>query len=120
VDAVNCAIGLLQLQPASYRRVILLLSQAQDDGSKAHAEDLVRGLAESGTTIYSFTFSAEKTRLKGHFGKPFRGNRLDQPPPNNALLSDTISSSTSFGVVLNAMRENTAAEVAATRERMIE
>jgi VWFA-related protein len=113
LDAVNCAIGLLQLQPPSYRRVILLLSQAQDDGSKARAEDLVRGLAESGTTIYSLTFSAEKTRLKGHSVKTLRENRLDQPPPNNALLSDTISSSASFGVVLNVMHMNTAAEVAA-------
>jgi hypothetical protein len=54
---VNCAIGLLQQQPAGFRPIILLLSQAEDDGSKTHAEAVLRGLAESGTTIYSLTFS---------------------------------------------------------------
>jgi hypothetical protein len=54
MDAVKCAIGELRLQPASFRRIIPLLSQAQDDGSEAHTEDMVRSLAESGTTIIAF------------------------------------------------------------------
>jgi VWFA-related protein len=98
MDAVKCAIGELRLQPASFRRIILLLSQAQDDGSEAHTEDMVRSLAESGTTIYSLTFSPKQARVKGHFAKPVNGNPRDQK---------------SLGVVLKAMRENTAAEVAA-------
>jgi hypothetical protein len=32
LDAVRCATGLLQQQPANLRRIILLLSQSQDDG----------------------------------------------------------------------------------------
>jgi VWFA-related protein len=92
VDAANCALGLLQQQPASFRRIILLLSQAQDDGSKVRAEEVFRGLAESGTTIYSLTFS---------------------PSVESTLLSDSIGVSTPRGLVLEAMRENTAAEVAA-------
>jgi VWFA-related protein len=113
LDAVNCAIGLLQQQPANYRRIILLLSQAQDNGSTAHAEDVVRVLAESGTTIYSLTLSPEETRLKGRFVKAARENPRYRAFPDNAILSNAMSLSTSTGVVSKAMREDTAAAVAA-------
>jgi hypothetical protein len=92
IDAVNCAIGLLQQQLTGYRRIILLFGQAQDAGSKAHAEDVLPALAESSSTIYSVTFS---------------------PLPDSVHLSDPISLPTSLGVVLKAMREDTAAELAA-------
>jgi len=92
VDALNCAIGLVRDQPANFRRIILLLSQARDDGSTAHAEEVLHDLVQSATTIYSFTFS---------------------PSPESTLLSDTIPVSTSHDHVLEAMRENTAAEFAA-------
>lgn len=59
LDAVNYGIDLLQAQPASSRRILILLSQPQDDGSKAHAADIIRRLGESNTTIYSVTFSPE-------------------------------------------------------------
>jgi len=91
LDAVVCAIGLLEQEPPSFRRIILLLSQDQDDGSKAHAEDLLRALAASGTTVYSLTFSA---------------------PHSSDRLSDANRPAASVGAVLRAMRENTAAEVA--------
>jgi VWFA-related protein len=109
LDAVNCAVGLLQLQPANFRRIILLLSQAQDDGSSAHAEDVVRSLAESGTTIYSLMFSPGAAQLKDHLAK----RRHEVPSPDNALLSDKMSPSASLGVISKVMREGTAAEVAA-------
>jgi hypothetical protein len=54
---------------------------------------VLQGLVQSGTTIYSFTFS---------------------PSLESTLLSDTIAVSTSHDLVLQqAMRENTAAEFAA-------
>lgn len=56
LDAVSCVIGLLQLQPASVRRIIRLLSQAQDDGGTGHAEEIMRSLAQSRTTICSLMF----------------------------------------------------------------
>jgi len=67
VDAVNYGINLLKQQPASARRILLLFSQPQDNGSRARAEDVVRRLGESNTTIYSITFSPEKTWLKDQF-----------------------------------------------------
>jgi VWFA-related protein len=92
VDAVSCAINLLQEQPANFRRIILLISQARDEGSIVHSDEVLQGLVQSAATIYSFTFS---------------------PSPESTLLSDTISVSTTNAAVLEAMRENTAAEFAA-------
>ena len=112
LDAVKCATGLLQLQPASFRSIILLLSQSQDDGSTAHAEDVVRSLAESGTTIYSLTFSPEKARWKGHSTRPVRRNPISLRSPGNAILSGIPRPSIPLGIV-KAMREDTTAEVAA-------
>ena len=108
LDAVNCAIGLLQLQPPNFRRIIVLLSQAQDLGSTAHAEDVVKRLAESGTTVYSLTFSPEEKPVNRHLLKPAPADASQ----GNALLRDTANFS-SFGPVLKAMRESTAAELAA-------
>ena len=58
MDALNTGTGLLQQQP-NYRRIILLLSQSYDSGSKTRFEDLSRRLVESGITIYSLAFSSE-------------------------------------------------------------
>lgn len=62
MDAVSRGIDLLQEQPASLRRIILLLSQPQDAGSIIVPSDVVRHLGESNTTIYSVTFSPKRTR----------------------------------------------------------
>jgi len=112
LDAVKCAMELLQLQPASFRRIILILSQSQDDGSTTNAEDVVRSLAESGTTIYSLTFSPEKARLKDHSTRPVRRDPTSLRSLDNAILSDMPRPSIPLGIV-KAMREDTTAEVAA-------
>ena len=113
LDAVQCATGLLQQQPANLRRIILLLSQSQDDGSTAHAEDVVRSLAESGTTIYSLTFTPAKTGLKSHPTRPARrmGTAL-YSPANNATLGGTSHPSIP-PEIMKAMREDPTAEATA-------
>jgi VWFA-related protein len=62
MDAVESAINLLQAQPGSLRRIILLLSQPEDAGSKTHPQDVLRRLGESNTTVYSVSFPPENTR----------------------------------------------------------
>jgi VWFA-related protein len=113
LDAVQCATGLLHQQPANLRRIILLLSQSQDDGSTAHAEDVVRSLAESGTTIYSLTFTPAKDGLKSHSTRPARrvGTAL-YSPANNATLGETSRPSIPLEIT-KAMREDPTAEVTA-------
>jgi len=84
-DAVRYGIKTLQNQPAQFRRIILLLSQEEDAGSQSRLADVVRDLARSGTTIYSFTFSSDGTRRKSHKTKPQRRNVGDLPPSPDAV-----------------------------------
>lgn len=64
------AIGMLQQQPLTRRRVILLLSQTHDDGSKLPSADVVRRLGENNITVLSATFPPEKDWLKHQFTQP--------------------------------------------------
>lgn len=113
LDAVNYGIDLLQQQPANSRRIILLLSQAQDDGSKASAADVIRRLGESNTTIDSVSFSPEKQWLKDQFTKPRHGNPPYQLSPVQPPILGTFNLSAPIGVALKAMRTDAAAEIAA-------
>jgi hypothetical protein len=69
-DAVGCGINLLRNQPIQFRRIILLLSQEKDSGSESSFADVLREVARSGTTIYSFTFSRDGESRKNHKDKP--------------------------------------------------
>ena len=96
LDALNCGIGLLNHQPASFRRVILLLSQATDDGSKADPAEVLQRLGESNTTIYSITFPPAKLARNSPIKNRNRRKKAPGPDP-------------SLDVVLTEMRTNTAA-----------
>jgi VWFA-related protein len=69
-DAVRCGINLLQNQPARFRRIVLLLSQEKDSGSESSFADVLRDVARSGTTIYSFTFARDGESRENHKDKP--------------------------------------------------
>lgn len=94
LDAVNSGIDLLEQQPKSLRRILLLLSQPQDDGSVMPAREFVRRLAESNITVYSVTFSPKAMKEKKGGHQAIRRN--------TALPLDRA---------VKALRENTAAEI---------
>lgn len=110
-DALKFGITQLAQRPLDRRRVLLLISQPQDDGSKTHAEDIVRMLGEDNITIFSLTFSPEKTWLKDQFTKP----RAEAPPyqmsPDHPPILHTFDLMTPLLEAINAMRKNAAAEV---------
>jgi VWFA-related protein len=112
LDAVGYGVNLLRQQPANMRRVLLLLSQRQDDGSKASAQQIVHLLGETNTLIYSVTFSVEKTWLKDQFTKPRHENGLYQMSPDLPPLEHTFDLGTPIAMALQAMRKNTAGEIA--------
>lgn len=112
LDALICGIGLLEHQPASFRRVILLLSQPRDDGSKTSPVEVLQRIGESNTTIYSLTFGHETNALKQHADRRAENS-------GSAILQDILpggdvqATSHRLDAALAAMHNNTAALVAA-------
>jgi hypothetical protein len=96
LDALNCGIALLESQPKSIRRIVLLLSQPDDRGSAIAPDQVVQvvqRLGTSNTTVYSLTFPIES----GHREKP----TWDTPQPST--LADAAE----------RLRRHTAAQAAA-------
>lgn len=56
-DAVVFGVRQLQAEPGRFRRIVLLISQAEDQGSSADAQSLLEELGTSSTVVYSLTFS---------------------------------------------------------------
>jgi VWFA-related protein len=113
-DAIDHGIDMLRQQPANTRRILVLLSQPQDVGSHAHVEDIVHRLGENNITIYSVTFSPEKTWLKDQFNptkphpaEPYYKVTVHLPPVLN-----TFNLSRPLGMAMRAMQTNAASEVA--------
>jgi VWFA-related protein len=111
-DAVNHGIDMLQTQPANTRRIILLFSQPQDDGSRVKAEDVVRRLGENNVTIYCVTFSPQKKWLKDQFAGPRHEAAPYQMAPNYPPLLHTFDLLTPLMMAANAMRKDAAGEIA--------
>lgn len=86
LDAVSTAIGLIELQPTTVRRIVLLLSQEQDNGSESHAEDVLRQLGKSNTTVYSLTFSAN--------GREQPSRKRHGPAPSVEAISSALRTTT--------------------------
>ncbi len=58
LDTVNYAVDLLETQPKSYRRVLLLLSEARDHGSKhTKITGLIRKIGQSDVLVLTVSFS---------------------------------------------------------------
>jgi len=109
LDAVNYAIDLLEEQPKDLRRVILLLSQPKDVASTGVAEDVVRRLGESNTSVYSVRFGTAKVKHHGPFHRA--GDREREPPQPDSNLS-TTAASREFKRALEAVREDASAGLA--------
>jgi VWFA-related protein len=110
-DAVMYGVDVLKQQPVPTRRIILLLSQPQDRGSKATAQQVVRTLGENNVTIFSVTFSPEKRWLKDQFTKP----RHESPPYkfgyDHPDLLHTFDLTEPLMTAIRAMETDSAAEI---------
>jgi VWFA-related protein len=110
-DALKFGITQLAQRPSGTRRVLILLSQPQDDGSKARAEDVVRMVGEENITIFSLTFSPEKTWLKDQFTKPQAEAKPYQMSPDHPPILHTFDLMAPLHEAINAMRKDAASEV---------
>src|SRR3974390_708572 len=58
LDTISYAVDLLQTQPKEYRRVLLLISEERDHGSKhAKAEQVIKKIGESDVLVLTVSFS---------------------------------------------------------------
>ncbi|MBS1801619.1 MAG: VWA domain-containing protein [Acidobacteria bacterium] len=110
MDALKFGLDLLAKRPANHRRVILLISQPQDSGSKTTAKEIARITGETNTAIYSVTFTPQITRLKGALKEPPHGS----PPVDfgNGIRVASFDFTEALNMVIDSMRKDVAAEVA--------
>jgi VWFA-related protein len=102
-DAIHYGVNLLQNQPARFRRIILLLSQEQDSGSESNATDILRDVARSGVTIYSFTFPGDAVRTQSHKVRPPHrtSDHAGMPSSSDATAAEVATQSGGESVRFN-------------------
>lgn len=63
LDAVNSAVKLLRQEPPERLRVLLLISETRDHGSRTKIEDAVAAIGESNALMYALAFSPALSNL---------------------------------------------------------
>jgi VWFA-related protein len=100
LDTVGYCIDLLEQQPRNRRRVLLLISESRDHGSRhVNSEQLIERLGTSNTLVLSVTYSASKAEflndLKGDKG-----------------VGTTMNLMTPLKMAIAAVHKNVAKEIA--------
>ncbi len=99
LDTVNYAVTLLETQPKEYRRVLLLISEERDHGSRhTKTVQLIRQIGESDVLVLSVSYSAALAEL-GHDVKDSGEDR-------------TLSMVSTLVMAMKAFKKNVAREVA--------
>lgn len=57
LDAIDYSVGLLKKEPEDRLRVLLLISETRDHGSRMKIEDIVTAIGQSNTVMYALAFS---------------------------------------------------------------
>ncbi len=99
LDTVSYAVDLLQSEPKEYRRVLLLISEERDHGSRyTRPEQLIQKIGRSDVLVLSVSFSPSRAELL-HDVKDSGENRILTPVSTLAMI-------------VPAMKKNVAKEVA--------
>lgn len=122
IDAVEYSLNLLQHRQNRYRRAILLIGEERDHGSKAKLHEVVAELGATNTVIYSIAFSPTKSQFVsglryGADGPPKPKAPRDagsdrQQDPEYTDHPPLFELPPLLLLAVNALRENTAAELA--------
>jgi VWFA-related protein len=99
LDTVNYGVSLLQTQPEDFRRVLLLISERRDHGSKhTRPEQLIQKIGESDVLVLSVSFSPSRAEF-AHDVKDSGDDR-------------TLSMVSSLAMMVKAFKKNVAKEIA--------
>ncbi len=100
LDTVNYAVSLLETQPREFRRVLLLISEERDHGSKhTKPAQLIQKIGESDVLVLSVSFSPALAELS-HDAK--------ESDPQQA----TMNLMSALVMAINAFKKNVAKELA--------
>jgi VWFA-related protein len=102
LDAVAYSINLLKLEPEGRMRMLLLISETRDHGSKEKIEDAVAAIGQANATMYALAFSPTLSNILD----TGRGNNLGEMGPSPDLIGPMI-------MAVQAMRKNVPSTVAA-------
>jgi VWFA-related protein len=61
IDAVAKGVEMLQTRPENYRRVLLILGESRDRGSKMKLDKAIEAAQRAGVAVYPITYSAQAT-----------------------------------------------------------
>jgi VWFA-related protein len=109
LDAVDYVIELLQQEAGDFRRVVLLLSQSRDEGSRTSVEEVVRHLGKGNTSVYCLTFPPPKTPPHS-WGRSQAAKARALSP--GGQVNEVVDLATPLGAAVKALRTNTADELA--------
>jgi hypothetical protein len=99
LDTVSYSVNLLEAEPKSYRRVLLLISEERDHGSKhTRPEQLIGQIGESDVLVLSVSFSPAQAEFS-HDVKDSGGDR-------------TMNMLSPFIMAVNAFKKNVTKEIA--------
>jgi VWFA-related protein len=115
LDAVSYSIRLLEQRPKDRTKVLLVIGEPRDHGSKAKIDEVLKRITESNTVVYSLSFSP----LRAETVRDLRGQHPDAPVPADLDPSEppdtdvaTIDFLAMAYLASNALRKNTARAVA--------
>jgi VWFA-related protein len=99
LDTVSYAVDLLESQPKSYRRVLLLISEERDHGSKhTRPAQLIRKIGQSDVLVLTVAFSPARAEFS-HDLKDSGGDR-------------TMNMVSALAMLVQAFKKNAAKEIA--------
>jgi VWFA-related protein len=87
LDALDYSVKLLETVPKQRQRVLLLISETRDHGSRtAKVDDVVAEIGRSRTVVYTLAFSPSRSNVLD----TMRGNNIDEMHPSPDLLAPLI------------------------------
>jgi VWFA-related protein len=101
LDAVSYSITQLKQEPDDRQRVLLLISEQRDHGSRAKIDAAVAAIGQSNTLMYALAFSPALSNILD----TERGNNINEMHPGPDLLAPLV-------MTVQAMRKNVPKTVA--------
>lgn len=109
LDAVNYSVKMLNGVPRDRKRVLLLISETRDHGSRsAKIEDVIKAIGDSNVVVYTLAFSPSKSNVLD----TLKGNNNPDLHPEQTEMHNDPDLLAPLVLAAQAMRKNSAKAIA--------